>query len=485
MTKIHATRVVRNVSVRTGERPVDYIDGFPGWSVYPVRAKREAMNISKSYSTGLTWSLAVALSAMAIGCGGGGGRDPILGAGVAVFTVPTDAIIPGATCPAAGPTIPTVTVSTPASGNQSATTSTNGVANGGKLITATFSSAMNATTINAASFVLAPVNGAALVPASVTYNTVGNVATLTTSSALLPDTSYNAVILPTVTSAAGTPMGCTYAWTFKTAAVAAVGPAPVPVNLGLAAPFGIAATTGVTNTATAPNTTINGNVVLDPVTGAICNTVPVDAAGGFGACATFAPTLNGTVISPLFPADAGATSGAIKNDLRAAYLSITPPAGPPAAGSLGGATNIPAGTTLGEPNGAALVQGDNLFAPGVYQSLTSILITGELTLDAQGDPDASFIFQSSSTVGSATGARILLVNGAKASNVFWQAGSSATLGSNSVWQGNILASQNITMVTGAISCGRLLAGAFSDGAFVFDSNVVSVPGHANAPATCR
>jgi hypothetical protein len=178
--------------------------------------------------------------------------------------------------------------------------------------------------------------------------------------------------------------------------------------------------------------------------------------------------------------------------MNAAFLSITPPAGPPAAGSLGGATNLPAGTTLGAPTGSALVQGDNLFTPGVYQSLTSILITGDLTLDAQGNPNAVFVFQSFSTVGTAPGAaspgvhtRILLINGAKASNVFWQAGSSATLETNSEFQGNILAAANITMVTGATSCGRLLAGAFTAGSFVFDSNVVSVPGNVNAPASCQ
>lgn len=199
---------------------------------------------------------------------------------------------------------------------------------------------------------------------------------------------------------------------------------------------------------------------------------------------------SGQVISPLYP-DAGVTSGAIKDDLLAAFLAITPPAGPPAAGSLGGATNIPAGTTLGEPTGSALVEGDNLFYPGVYQSLTSILITGDLTLDAQGDPNAAFYFQSSSTVGTAAGAaspgvhtRILLINGAKASRVFWQAATSATLGSFTEFQGNILASESITMQTGASSCGRLLAGAFAAGSFVFDSNVVSVPGNASAPSTC-
>jgi hypothetical protein len=136
------------------------------------------------------------------------------------------------------------------------------------------------------------------------------------------------------------------------------------------------------------------------------------------------------------------------------------------------------------------VLGDNLFFPGVYQSLTSIMITGDLTLDAQGNPNAEFIFQSSSTVGTAAGAappgvrsRILLINGAKASNVWWQAGSDATLGLYSEFQGNILAAGDITMTTGATSCGRLMAGAWvgGSGAFVFDSNVVSVPGQPFTP----
>jgi hypothetical protein len=114
--------------------------------------------------------------------------------------------------------------------------------------------------------------------------------------------------------------------------------------------------------------------------------------------------------------------------MNAGFLDITPPAGPPAAGSRGGATNLPAGTTLGAPTGSPLVHGDNLFVPGMYQSLTSILITGDVTLDAQGNSSAVFIFQSSSTVGTAANAQILLVNGARASNVYWQAASSATLG---------------------------------------------------------
>jgi Ice-binding-like len=259
-----------------------------------------------------------------------------------------------------------------------------------------------------------------------------------------------------------------------------------PVPLGAAGTFGIAATAGVTNTATAPNTTINGDVVLDPTLTCNAAAVPGGAGtAGFGLCGGSPPTLAGTVIIT------GPTATTVKADMNAAFLSITPPAGPPAAGSLGGATNLPAGTTLGNVTGSALVPGDNLFYPGVYQSLTSILITDDLTLDAQGDANAVFIFQSSSTVGTADGAappagvrtRILLVNGARASNVFWQAASSATLGLYSEFQGNILAATSITMNTGATSCGRLFAGAWvgGGGAFVFDSNVVSVPGQPFAP----
>jgi len=260
------------------------------------------------------------------------------------------------------------------------------------------------------------------------------------------------------------------------------GPAGPGPALGAASGYGIAATAGVTNTPTAPNTTISGDVVLDPTL--TCNAVAVPGGAGtpgFGLCAGNAPTLNGTVVIT------GALAATVKADMNAAFLSITPPAGPPAAGSRSGATNLPAGTTLGAPTGSALVLNDNWFVPGVYQSLTSILITGDLTLDAQGNSAAVFIFQSSSSVGTAAGARILLINGARASNVYWQAASSATLGTATVWQGNILAAMDITMVTGATSCGRLWAGAWvgGSGAFVFDSNVVSVPGHPSAPASCQ
>lgn len=435
--------------------------------------------------------LAVVLALVLAGCGGGGGRDPILGSGVGasgtIPGAPAQSVNPGASCNvAAGPTVPAITASSPTNGNLEATTSTNGVAGGGRVISVDFSVAMNPATINAATFTLSPTGHAALVPASVTYNAATEVASLTTSSALQTGTAYTAVVsMGSVQSATGTPLPCTYAWNFSTASVASAGLAPI--NLGKAAPFAMAATAGVTNTATVPISHIDGNAVLDP--NDTCNAVTVDNTGGFGLCGGSPPTIDGTVITPTYPDST--TANAVMSALNAAFLSITPPAGPPAAGSLSGGTPIAAPTGLGAVTGSALVAGQNLFYPGVYISNTSILISNDLTLDAQGNPDAEFVFQSASTVGTAAGApspgvhtRILLVNGAKASNVYWQAGSSATLGTNSVFEGNILASASITMDTGATSCGRLLAGAFTAGAFVFDSNVVSVPGNVNAPASC-
>ncbi|HYM26712.1 MAG TPA: ice-binding family protein [Steroidobacteraceae bacterium] len=262
------------------------------------------------------------------------------------------------------------------------------------------------------------------------------------------------------------------------------GPAGPGPDLGAAASYGMASTAGVTNTGV---TVINGDVVLANPT-VTCNAVAVPGGAGtagFGLCGGAPPTLNGSVTTPSVP-DA-VTANNVKAAMNAAFLSITPPAGPPAAGSRGGATNLPAGTTLGAPTGSPLVLNDNLFVPGIYQSLTSILITGDLTLDAQGNSSAVFIFQSSSAVGTAANARILLVNGAKASNVYWQAASSATLLANTVWEGNILAAADITMNTGATSCGRLWSGAWvgGSGAFVFNANVVSVPGSPSAPVGCQ
>jgi len=249
----------------------------------------------------------------------------------------------------------------------------------------------------------------------------------------------------------------------------------INVDLGLVSTFAIASAAGIKNTGA---TQINGDVILDPDYS--CNEVPSDNMGGFGDCEGFAPTISGEVITNTYPDTV--TSSAIMADLKAAYLSIMK-ANLPNAIVLGCETigsNGDAGALIG-------CAGNSTLAPGVYISATdaSIGVTGVLTLDGQGDENAQFVFQApSSTLTTASGSlgfplsEIKLINGTKASNVWWQVGSSATIGAYSVFVGNVLADSSITMETGATSCGRLLAGAFTtSGAFIFDSNVVSVPGN--------
>jgi hypothetical protein len=458
----------------------------------------------------LWWLIVLLVSAAFAGCGSGSGK-PILGGvqvgGFAIITAassvvvdgapvvinapavpvvisgassvvvvgPPGVVTPGAICPVSASTIPTVTLTDPINGNQFVTTGTNGA---GKTITATFSLPMDPSTINVASFTLAPVGGSALIPAVVGYNAATSIATLTTSAPLQTKTSYTANITTAATSTLGVTMSCSEVWSFTTGTVTSV-------NLGSIATFAIASAAGLTNTPTAPLTHINGDVVLDPL--ATCNAVAVDAAGGFGLCNGMAPTLTGKVISPLF--NTGVTSASIMADLKTAYTSITP-------ANLPGATVLGCGT-IGT-NGAAGVgigcAGNATLPPGIYISATnsSIGVTGVLTLDGQGDSNSSFVFQAASTLTTAAGAsgapgsQIVLINGAKASNVWWQVGSSATIGTYSVFNGNVLADTSITMVVGSTSCGRMLAGAITtSGAFTFDSNVVSVPGNASAPAGCQ
>jgi hypothetical protein len=294
-------------------------------------------------------------------------------------------IIPGAVCTVdSGPTIPTVTESNPTDGNLLATTSTAGVANNGKLITANFDMVMDPTTIASATapltFTIMETVSLNQVSGTVTMDLTNTIATFTTDAALLEDMAYTASITSDAMSAGGIAIACPYEWNFTTVTPAAIGVGPV--NLGTAASFGIAAVAGVENTGA---TQIDGDVVLNTLDQ--CNAVTVDNAGGFGLCGGTPPTINGEVITPTYPDLTTAQN--VTDDLRAAYLSITP-------ANMPGATAIAAGTTLGAPIGNALVEGDNLFFPGVYQSITSILITGDLTLDAQGDPDAVFVFQSSS-----------------------------------------------------------------------------------------
>ncbi|WP_344441485.1 ice-binding family protein [Kitasatospora nipponensis] len=116
--------------------------------------------------------------------------------------------------------------------------------------------------------------------------------------------------------------------------------------------------------------------------------------------------------------------------------------------------------------------------PGVYRSAGSLGFTGTLTLDAQGDPNAVFVFQVASTLTTGPASNLALIGGAQSDNVFWQVGDSATLGSHSSFKGNILALTSIAAQSGTVIEGRALA---RNGSVTLDTTTVSRDGTGATP----
>jgi hypothetical protein len=116
--------------------------------------------------------------------------------------------------------------------------------------------------------------------------------------------------------------------------------------------------------------------------------------------------------------------------------------------------------------------GGRTFSAGVYCFATTCQLTGTVTLDGHGNSNAVFVFQVGSSLSCANNSAVVLINGAQAKNVFWQVGSSATLGNNCAFRGNLIALTNITMNNGASFTGRALA---RNGTVSLDDNVCALP----------
>ncbi len=345
----------------------------------------------------------------------GGNTAVVPAAGNHVWTFTTSAV--------SDSTAPTVTTINPADGATAVCLT--------RVVSATFSEPMNAATITPSTFTVT----AAGVPvaATVSYDAASQVASFTTTSAagFAPSTAFAVTIESGATGVmdlAGNALAADRTWSFTTGTVACAG----PVNLGTAATFGaFGGGAGLTNHGV--NTVVNGNLG----TTAACTLITGfhDASNTYSETILDVGAVNG-IINCGPPAPGTTTTLAIATQARAdalaAYnaLAALPPGSDPGAGQLGGL----------------------VLAPATYTSAggTFDITTGDLTLDAQGNADAVWVFQAASalTVGlSATPRRVVLINGAQARNVFWQVGSAARIEDGSSMVGTIIAPAGVTIST--------------------------------------
>jgi hypothetical protein len=198
--------------------------------------------------------------------------------------------------------------------------------------------------------------------------------------------------------------------------------------------------------------------------------VPLGTADGFAVLAGTTVTNTGpSVISgDLGVSPGAAVTGFPPGTVTAGTIHAADAVASQAKGDLVTAYNDAAGRSSTATISADLA--GSTLTPGVYTSASSLGLSGDLTLDARGDPNAVFVFQAGSTLTAGSASRVLLVGGAQSCNVFWQVGSSATIGTSSAFAGNILALTSISLTTGARLNGRALA---RDGAVTLDTNTVT------------
>ncbi|NOU48288.1 MAG: DUF3494 domain-containing protein [Bacteroidales bacterium] len=300
-----------------------------------------------------------------------------------------------------------------------------------QIVSATFSEPMDPLTITDLTFTL--FDGGSQVVGLVTYS--GSTASFAPSVALAEGILYTATITTGAMNPDGTPLELDFVWSFTTLTVV------IPtVDLASAAMFGaFGGNAGITNQGI--NTVINGAIATtaastlvtgfhDGLTGDVYTETPLNVG----------LVTDGIFTAPPFPGTAESEAIATQAllDATAAYISISPANMPggidPGAGELGGLT----------------------LAPGVYMSASGTfnISNGPLTLDAQGDPNATWVFQSAAglTVGIAgpTGARsVIMTNGALPKNVFWYVGSAATINAagGGIMVGTIISTAGVTFST--------------------------------------
>jgi hypothetical protein len=355
-------------------------------------------------------------------------------------------------------------------------------------VSATFSEAMNPLTITTGTFTLAGPGGVAVL-GTVSYDAIDFIATFTPTLPLIASTTYIATITNGATDSAGNPLGTSGApnpWSFTTGTALITPPVILGPTISLFGGFG--GTAGMTNQGI--ETIINGYIgttaVSTLITGFHDTTVVI---GGVDECTYTETPLNiGLVEGTINTAPPPPTVGC-PNEGTAATFAIATTAAAEALTAYNALAAIPNGldvsTCPGCGGGNAGELGNRTLAPGVYKSAPGSyeISLGDLTLDAKGDPNATWVFQMATTltVGTPSSNRsVLLVNGAKAQNVFWQVGTAATIDGvlgGGTMQGTIISEAGISLSTAGVVAittldGRALALV---GPVTMVNSVVNVP----------
>ena len=392
------------------------------------------MNKCKGFSK--IWFLGLLLVAFVAGCANNGDET---------------AQIDGGTGGGGASGAPTVTYTSPG-------TDDTGVPIDSSII-ATFSEQMDPATLvsPATNFTLTLFGSTVPIAGTVTYSV--NTATFKPTIALLPNQKYTATITTGATDLAGNQLVAGRVpnpWAFTTAP-ASVPALPLAINLGSAESFGIASREGLTSSGV---TVVNGDVALyaDPA----CTDSTGGPGGASAVCTGFknwatatGMTVNGSILYAGGPDDLLALQ--VTNDLNTAWIQ-----------GKNKVDTFPAGFLSGQLGGTGPV--GKTIMPGIYTENALNLATGYVaTFDGNNEPNPFFIIRVTTSLTDsgiiATPTQIKLTRGANARNIWFIVGSDVTIGSGTVWYGNILTGNSLSISGGSTVTGRLLSGAAGAGAF--------------------
>jgi hypothetical protein len=291
-------------------------------------------------------------------------------------------------------------------------------------IAATFSAAMDPSTITASTFTVQ--QGAAPVSGTVAYS--GSTATFTPATNLAASTGFTATISTGAKDLAGTPLAVPYSWTFTTGTTTAKGPAPV--LLGAAGNYVVLAKTAISSVA---SSSLTGDIALSPAAESFITGFALTDATGYATSTQVIGKVYAADQAPPTPSNLTTAVGNMEAAYTDAASRPTPDFLELGTGNIGGKT----------------------LAPGLYKWTSTVTIPSNVTIS--GGANDTWIFQTTGDLTEAAAMQVTLAGGALAKNIFWQVAGKVVIGANAHFEGVVLCKTDVTLQTSSSMNGRLLA----------------------------